>query len=100
MTTDEGEKFAKRNGLIFFETSAKTSAGVEHTFTMAAKQIYQGIITQRYEVQGDFNGIKVGNAELPASVRISNPTSKSPIQTPQQLAIYSPAPVEKKSGCC
>ena len=50
VSTDEGEKFAKRNGLIFFETSAKTSEGVEHTFTMAAKQIYQGIITQRYEV--------------------------------------------------
>ena len=50
VSKDEGEKFAKRNGLIFFETSAKTSEGVEHTFTMAAKQIYQGIITQRYEV--------------------------------------------------
>ncbi len=81
MTTDEGEKFAKRNGLIFFETSAKTSEGVENTFTMAAKQIYQGIITQRYEVQGDFNGIKVGNAELPKSVRITNPATKSPIET-------------------
>ncbi len=40
VTTEEGDKFAKKNGLIFFETSAKTSEGVEHTFTMAAKQIY------------------------------------------------------------
>ena len=37
VTTEEGEKFAKKNALIFFETSAKTAEGVEHTFTMAAK---------------------------------------------------------------
>jgi small GTP-binding protein len=30
---EEGESFAKENDLIFFETSAKTSAGVEETFT-------------------------------------------------------------------
>ena len=48
--TEEGAQYAKKNDLIFFETSAKTAAGVEQTFTMAAKQIYQGILTQRFDV--------------------------------------------------
>jgi len=38
--TEEGEAFAKRNELIFFETSAKTSMGVEEVFTKATKEIY------------------------------------------------------------
>ena len=38
--TEEGEAFAKRNELIFFETSAKTSMGVEEVFTRATKEIY------------------------------------------------------------
>ncbi len=33
---EEGKAFAKKNDLIFFETSAMTSEGVESTFTMAA----------------------------------------------------------------
>ena len=37
VSTEEGEKFAKKNGLVFFETSAKTAEGVENTFTNAAK---------------------------------------------------------------
>lgn len=38
--TEEGEAFAKRNELIFFETSAKTSQGVEEVFVKATKEIY------------------------------------------------------------
>ncbi len=34
---EEGEAFAKRNDLVFFETSAKTSTGVEETFIQATK---------------------------------------------------------------
>lgn len=39
----EGADFAKRNNLIFFETSAKTSENVDSTFIYATKQIYNNI---------------------------------------------------------
>ena len=32
VSTEEGERFAKENGLIFLETSAKTSFNVEQAF--------------------------------------------------------------------
>lgn len=32
VTTEEGERFAKENGLIFLETSAKTAFNVEEAF--------------------------------------------------------------------
>jgi|TARA_B110000305_G_C19226357_1_gene533027 Ras-related protein Rab-2A len=32
VSTEEGERFAKENGLIFLETSAKTAFNVEQAF--------------------------------------------------------------------
>jgi len=58
---EEAEAFARKNDLIFFETSAKTSAGVEETFTTAAKTIYQGIQEDKYDTEGEAIGIKAGN---------------------------------------
>ena len=40
---EEGAKFAKDNGLIFLETSAKTAANVDAAFLDTAKKIYQNI---------------------------------------------------------
>ena len=37
VSSDEGMQFARRNDLVFFETSAKTSTGVEETFTQVTK---------------------------------------------------------------
>ena len=65
--SEEGAAFARKNDLFFFETSAKTAAGVEETFTQATKQIYQGILDKKYDMEGDAIGIKPGNAQLPAS---------------------------------
>ncbi len=59
--TEEGASFARKNGLIFFETSAKTSAGVEDTFVQATKQIYEGIQANKYDTDGEAVGIKPGN---------------------------------------
>ena len=61
VTAVEGRDLAKSYGTPFFETSAKTSAGVEETFTTAAKTIYQGIQEDKYDTEGEAIGIKAGN---------------------------------------
>lgn len=37
VSTEEGERFAKENGLIFMETSAKTAHNVEDAFVSTSK---------------------------------------------------------------
>ena len=39
VSTEEGERFAKENGLIFMETSAKTAFNVEEVKLQDGKQI-------------------------------------------------------------
>ena len=41
VTFDEGASFAKKNGLMFFETSAKTDLNVQEAFKMSAIQILE-----------------------------------------------------------
>ena len=60
---EEGLEFAKRNKLIFFETSAKTSENVDDAFIHATRTIYANV--QRgdvYDLANDSVGIKPGNA--------------------------------------
>ena len=40
---EEGLEFAKRNKLIFFETSAKTAENVDDTFCHATRVIFQNV---------------------------------------------------------
>ncbi|PWN43397.1 Rab2/RabB-family small GTPase [Ceraceosorus guamensis] len=47
VTTEEGEDLAKREGLLFVETSAKTGKNVEEAFKMAATEIHRKFIEAR-----------------------------------------------------
>ena len=40
---EEGENFAKENGLMFLEVSAKTAHNVEEAFTSSARQILNSV---------------------------------------------------------
>ena len=71
MSTEDGQRFAKEHGLMFFETSALTSDNVETLFSTAAKNIYDGILTNKFDADeyGEIVGIKEGNVELTKAQR-------------------------------
>ena len=59
---EEGLEFAKKNKLIFFETSAKTAENVEETFTHATRVIYNNVLKgDFYDLANESLGIKPGN---------------------------------------
>jgi len=43
VTYEEGESFAKENGLMFLETSARTAYNVEEAFNLSAQNILGNI---------------------------------------------------------
>jgi len=57
---EEGANFARDNGLVFTETSAKTSQNVEEAFTNTARKIYENIQNNVYDLSSESSGIKVG----------------------------------------
>merc|ERR1711920_668115 len=57
---EEGAQFSRDNGLIFRETSAKTSQNVEEAFIQTATQIYTNIQNNVYDLSSESSGIKVG----------------------------------------
>lgn len=59
VTRSEGEKFAKENGLVFIETSAKTAQNVDEAFTGTARTILDKIKTGSIDPKTS-PGIKIG----------------------------------------
>ncbi|GLU11355.1 hypothetical protein SLE2022_281100 [Rubroshorea leprosula] len=56
----EGEQFAKENGLLFLEASARTAQNVEEAFIKTAAKILQNIQEGVFDVSNESSGIKVG----------------------------------------
>lgn len=82
VTKEEGEQFAKENGLLFLEASARTAQNVEEAFVKTAAQILQNIQDGVFDVSNETSGIKVGYGR------------------PQGQAGARDGAVAQRGGCC
>jgi len=73
---EEGQLFAKKNDLIFFETSAKTGENVDNIYLASAKAVFQNIMNNSYDLSDEQVGIKPGNAPAQFKKK-ANPFQKS-----------------------
>jgi small GTP-binding protein len=60
VTYDEGSVFAEKNGMLFFETSAKTGKNIEEIFLKSSMEISKKIDSGFYDLSNDSCGIKQG----------------------------------------
>ena len=57
---EEGSVFAEKNGMLFFETSAKTGKNIEEIFLKSSMEIAKKIDSGFYDLSNDSCGIKQG----------------------------------------
>ncbi|CAK8560861.1 unnamed protein product [Lathyrus sativus] len=69
VSIEEGEKFAKENGLMFMEVSAKSAENVEEAFVKTAGKICKKIKDGEFDALNDSNGIKIGYGSKPSVAR-------------------------------
>jgi len=67
---EEGANFARQNGLVFQETSAKTAKNVEDAFVNTAQKINEQIQSGIIDLSNEAHGIKVG---LPPQFNVNQP---------------------------
>jgi small GTP-binding protein len=67
ISTEEGQKFARENGLIFIEASAKNSSNVEEAFESTARAIYGKVREGSLDISSETCGVRMG----PSSVSVS-----------------------------
>ncbi|KAL0377369.1 UNVERIFIED_CONTAM: cytochrome [Sesamum radiatum] len=68
VSKEEGEQFAKENGLLFLEASASTGQNVEEAFTKTGAKILQKIQEGVFDVSNESSGIKVGHGRAQGPV--------------------------------
>ena len=73
---EEGEIFAKKNGMLFFETSAKTGININEIFENSCKEISKKIDNGFYDLNRDTCGIKVGINNQESIVLDNNQSEK------------------------
>lgn len=61
VSTEEGEQFANKNNLIFYEASAKTGHNIDEAFVSSATVINENIKNGFYDLRTDQIGIKPGS---------------------------------------
>ena len=69
VSTEEGQKFAKDNGLLFVEASAKTSTNVEEAFCQTAQNIYSKVKDGSLDISSETSGVRIG----PSAVSLNRP---------------------------
>ena len=70
VSREEAEKFAKENGLLYIETSAKTAFNVNETFLRTGKEVLMKIINGEIDPLTNNAGIKIGGEpQKPAPAR-------------------------------
>ena len=78
----DGERFAKENGLLFMETSAKTGYNVDKIFMDTASEIIRRIKSGKMAL-GEKDGVKVTENAASSTTKIQSGVGASP-----------------KKGCC
>ena len=73
VTTEEGEEFATRYGIRFFETSAKDGVNIEETFMESIQFIANRLEKNYYDLDNDICGIKKNDR---GAVKLSNKKKK------------------------
>ena len=85
---EEGLKFAEKNKMLFFETSAKNGVNIENIFKKSVENISNNIKEGKYDLTDDACGIKICKNEK--NINIEDFDYESTI----------PKKVTKKKKCC
>ena len=83
---NKAKEIAEENGMLYFETSAKTGKGVDELFKKSAAKIKDNIENNYYDLSNETCGVKIGNLLYDDQIKKNKKLQKGD--------------VEKKKNCC
>ena len=83
---NRAKEIAEENGMLYFETSAKTGKGVDELFKKSAAKIKDNIEKNYYDLTNESCGVKIGNLLYDVQIKKNKKLQKGD--------------VEKKKNCC